>query len=81
MDNNQVTHEEFQNRYGDEVIPYNFDEGPYDGIRCPECEEVTEEDEWEWIDTIAYEQENEFDYACTAVRLTCPHCGKSTTFR
>lgn len=78
----QITHEEFQERYGDSVIPYNFDEGPYDGIRCPECETVTEEDEWNWIDTIAYEQEEDsFDYEVTAVVVKCPECGEETTFR
>lgn len=78
---NQISHDEFQERYGAEVIPYNFDEGPYEGIRCPDCEKVNTEDEWEWVDTLAYEQEDGFDYEVTGVIVKCPNCGSETTFR
>lgn len=74
-----LSHSEFQERYGDEVIPYNFDEGPYDGIHCPECESVSPEDEWDWVDTIAYETDDGVDIQ--GVRVVCPECGEATTYR
>lgn len=77
----QITHEEFQERYGDHTIPYNFDELGSDGIRCPKCDERNAEDDWDWVDTIAYDFDDSFDFEVHGVRLSCPACGDETTFR
>lgn len=81
MSEETVSHDTFQEKYGSDVIPYNFDEGPHDGIKCPECEVVSEEDDWDWVDTIAHDVDESFDFEVYGVTVVCPECGEETTFR
>jgi len=81
MTDEQISHEEFQERYGDSTIPYNFDELGPAGIACPKCEERTEEEQWAWVDTLAYDYDDSFDFEVHGVVLACPECGNETTFR
>lgn len=81
MSDNSISHNDFQEKYGGEVIPYNFDEGPHNGIKCPECEVVSDEDEWDWVNTIAYDVDDSFDFEVHGVTVACPECEAETTFR
>jgi len=81
MSEKRLTHEEYQEKFGDSVIPYNFDEGPYDGVRCPDCELVSDENDWDWVDTDAYMVEDSVDVDVTGVTIVCPECESRTTFR
>lgn len=81
MDYEKVSHTEVIQRYGGDVIPYNFDETAYDGIRCIDCEEVHPEDEWKWVDTIAYDVEDKLNIEIQGVKVKCPNCEYVMTCR
>lgn len=69
-----ISHETYKNEIAGGTIPFNFDEGPHDGVKCPECDVVSPEEDYEWVDTNAY-REDSGRVDVTRITLLCPACG------
>ena len=78
----RIPHDEYKEEIAGGTIPFNFDEGPHDGVKCQNCEEISPEEAYDWIDTVAYREETETGgvrYDVQSVRLRCPECGDAWT--
>lgn len=73
----RVSHETYKNDIADGTMPFNWDEGPHDGIKCMKCDEVSPEEEYEWVDTTVWVEVKDSgirEYDVTRIWLRCPEC-------